>query len=244
MEITISKDLSNNLKYGNGFHFIKDETNLSSISTGGIFRFIISKEILDKVQLEITEMKVSFFNFMLASYSAFLYCVSNQNDFIIDSPMSLRNSEESFDLIGWLTGALVTRVEVKKNVSFRDLLFSCREKILKGIDHIQYPHFMSDLSDMNLDWFEISTQLNVLNDLSSSKGEITDMGKYHYSEDHVLFDIVFMITVHSNGLEVICTYKNSFAHKSNIEAICKNFVRILELAINSPNTNLKCLKIG
>uniref|UniRef100_UPI002622D670 condensation domain-containing protein n=1 Tax=uncultured Aquimarina sp. TaxID=575652 RepID=UPI002622D670 len=71
------------------------------IPDGGAYVFMLSKEMMDQIQMFITEMKISFFNFMLVSYGIFLSKISDQNDFVIDSPMSTRNNEDFSKIIGW-----------------------------------------------------------------------------------------------------------------------------------------------
>jgi acyl carrier protein len=134
---------------------------------GGVYIFIINKEILDQIQIVTSELKISLFNFMLASYSVFLNKISNQKEFFIDSPMSVRINHDSLKIIGWLMGSLVTRVTVHTDSTFRDLLFSCRNHIVEAVDHIFYQSFVNDL---NLEWEQFATQLNLLNDLNTPEG--------------------------------------------------------------------------
>ena len=205
-------------------------------SEGGDYRFAISKELLDQIHELASELKISFFNFILASYCVFLSRIANQNDFIVDSPMSTRHNEEYSKIIGWLTGALVTRVKVNHNTNFRDLLLSCRDDIVEAVDHIYYQSFVDDLC---LEWNQLATQLNIVNDINTAEGKITDFEPYHNAREHVLFDIAFLMVVHENGIVVNCTYKNDAIDKSDISKICENFIYVLEMAISSPNVKMK-----
>jgi hypothetical protein len=204
-----------------------------SDSEGGEYRFVVPKEMLHKIHERSAEMKVSLFNFMLASYSIFLSKVTFQNDFIIDSPMSTRSNEEYSKIVGWLTGTLVTRIKVNENGTFNDLLNTCSNAFIDAVDHIYYQDFI------NPEWFHIATQLNVLNDSNTVEGRIEDLHSYHFDVDTVFFDITFLIEPFENGLLITCWYRRSFIDKSQIAVVCEKFLKVLNLAINSPNVKIR-----
>ncbi|HEX6427900.1 MAG TPA: condensation domain-containing protein, partial [Niastella sp.] len=204
-----------------------------SDSEGGEYRFVVPEEILHKIHERSSEMKVSFFNFMLASYSIFLSKVTFQNDFIINSPMSTRSNEDHSKIIGWLTGALVTRIKVNENSNFNDLLNICSNAFIDAVDHIYYQDFI------NPEWFHITTQLNVLNDFNTAEGRVEDFHSYHFDMDTVFFDITFLIEAFENGLLIICWYRRNFIDKSQIADVCEKFLKVLNLAINSPNVKIR-----
>jgi amino acid adenylation domain-containing protein len=202
-------------------------------SEGGGYRFVVPKEILHKIHKRSAEMKVSFYNFMLASYSIFLSKVTFQNDFIIDSPMSTRSNEDHSKIIGWLTGTLVTRIKVNENSNFNELLNICSNAFIDAVDHIYYQDFI------NPEWFHIATQLNVLNDFNTVEGRIEDLHSSHFEIDNVFFDITFIIEAFENGLLITCVYRRNFIDKSQISDVCEKFLKVLNLAINSPNDKFR-----
>jgi len=202
-------------------------------SEGGGYKFVVPKEILHKIHKRSSEMKVSFFNFMLAGYSIFLSKVTFQNDFIIDSPMSTRSNEDHSKIVGWLTGTLVTRIKVNENSNFNDLLNICSNAIIDAVDHIYYQDFI------NPEWFHIATQLNVLNDFNTAEGSVEDLHSYHFDIDNIFFDITFIIETFEDGLLITCLYRRNFIDKSQIADVCEKFLRVLNLAINSPDVKIK-----
>jgi amino acid adenylation domain-containing protein len=229
------KDAPERLKIRSNDNVAKNEHHPVSIeySEGGGYRFVVPKEILHKIHERSSEMKVSFFKFMLASYSIFLSKVTFQNDFIIDSPMSTRSNEDHSKIIGWLTGTLVTRIKVNENSNFNDLLNICSNAFIDAVDHICYQDFI------NPEWFYIATQLNVLNDFNTAEGRIEDFHSYHFDMDTVFFDIAFLIEAFENGLLITCWYRRNFIDKSQIADVCEKFLKVLNLAINSPNVKIR-----
>jgi len=215
-----------------------DEHNLvlTEDSKGGVYNFSISEDFLRKIHIFSSEMKITFFNFMLATYSIFLSRVTFQKDLIIDSPMSTRRKEEHLRIIGWLTGTLVTRIRVDENASFKDLIKICFNALVEALDHIYY---QSSEDVLNLDWFLIATQLNVLNDINTAEDILEDFCPCHVDIDDVSFNLTFLMKAFKNGLLITCTYKKSFIDKRQIADVCGKFLEVLNMAINSPESKIK-----
>ena len=173
---------------------------------------------------------------MLASYSIFLNRITDQNDFMIDSPISTRANLGFSKIIGWLTGTLVTRIKVDNDVSFEDLLKLSNNIFMEAVDHIYYQSSEDVLSP---EWFHLATQLNILNDIGTPEGKIMDFHPYHFDVENTAFDMGFHIKVHENGMIVTCIYKKNFIPKSEISRICEIFISVLERAVNSRNMKIK-----
>jgi amino acid adenylation domain-containing protein len=216
---------------------VGETQNPSSLeySDGGRYRFVIPEDILQKIQLLSSEMKISFFNFMLASYSIFLNRVTFQKDFIIDSPMSTRSKEDHSGIIGWLTGTLVTRIKVDENANFRDMLKVCSKAFVDAVDHIYYQSYDHVL---NPDRFQVA-QLNVLNDINNAEGNIVDFQPYDSDWDNVYFNINFLVEAFKNGLLITCSYRRNFIDKRQISDICGKFLEVLNVATNSPDVKIR-----
>jgi hypothetical protein len=229
-----NSDAKNNLKTKGDEH---NAVSLEYSEGGGIYRFVLPEDILRKIHMFSSEMKISFFNFMLASYSIFLSRVTFQKDFIIDSPMSTRTEEDHSKIIGWLTGTLVTRIRVDENANFRDLIKITSNAFVDAVDHIYY-QLSEDV--LNLDWFQVATtQLNVLNDINTAEHVVEGFHPDHFDIDDVYFNLTFQIEVLKNGLFITCLYKKSFIDKQQISVVCGKFLEVLNIAINSPNLKIK-----
>jgi hypothetical protein len=204
---------------------------------GGGYRFFVPEDILRKIHKMSAEMKISFFNFILAAYSIFLSKVTYQKEFIIDSPMSIRSKEDHSKIIGWLTGTLVTRIKVDENAGFNDLLNLCTSAYIDAIDHIYYQFSAGD--ELKFKWFEETTQLNILNDVNTATGIIKNFQPEHFDKENVSFNISFLIEAFKNGLMVTCSYKRNFIDKRSISAICGKFLEVLSTAVDTPNVKIK-----
>jgi hypothetical protein len=167
--------------------------------------------------------------------------------------MSTRNSEAYSKIVGWLMGTLVTRVKVNPEVSFRELLLSCRNSIVEGVDHVFYQYsYKSSAGDLvndlgiKLEWTRMAVQLNVLDDASTAQMDIADFEPYHTDMEYVpdLFDIAFLVQVFRNGILVNCKYKYDLIDKSEISDACEQFVNVLQMAVHSPDLKMKYWKKG
>ena len=167
---------------------------------------------------------------MLASYSVLLTEISDQNDFLIDSPMSTRFDEDYSKIVGWLTGALVTRIKTDKESNFKALLFKCRETIVDSMDHIYYQSLHLHLPKQ---WNEVATQLNVINDIHTADGYIEDFKDFHSHLDYIYFDIAFAVRVYQNGISIEIIYKPDLLDKNDLPLIAQKFTDILKENINS-----------
>ncbi|WP_211319098.1 type I polyketide synthase [Mucilaginibacter oryzae] len=203
---------------------------------GMAYIFIIRADLLDQIHSSATEMGVSFFNFILAAYAVFLGRISDQHEFIIESPMSTRVNDDFSKIIGWLTGILLSRVKVREELSFRELVSICKNDMLEALEHIYYHTYEPHI---NVAWNDLATQLNIINDKNTASGLIDDFESQHFELVNIYFDISFNIRVLTNGISICCTYKTDLIAPSAISDVCQSFVNILKLATNEPD-----LKIG
>ncbi|MDR7132712.1 amino acid adenylation domain-containing protein [Algoriphagus sp. 4150] len=193
---------------------------------GGGYRFAVSEELLMGIQKISSDCKISVFNFMLAAYCTFLSRVSDQNDFIVDTPMSTRINQDFSKIIGWLTGTLVSRIKIEKTKSFGELLLLCQKQIVDSTDHIYYQEYGKHLKT---DWDQIATQLNLVLDNSSFESRHLALG--HHSMGKLYFDIAFVMVVFNDGILIDCNYKYEAIDPSAIEAVCGKFIDVLDEVI-------------
>ncbi len=197
---------------------------------------MIPKELSQKINLMTTDLQITLFNFLLAGYCAFLSKVSNQQDFVIDSPFSTRDSEDHSKLIGWMTGVLVSRIKVEPGMSFKDLLFFCKKNIIESIDHIDYSLYWNHI---RVEWNQVATQINLINNNTTIHQKSPHIGDQHYDSQDIYFDIAFTLTVFENGILAVCKYKTEAIHPSIISLFCEKFVDTLRMGIDFPENKIK-----
>jgi hypothetical protein len=212
--------------------------NKSTIPTeeGGAFVFYLPQDLMEQIHQTATALHVSFFNYLVAAYCVFMNKMSDQNDFIIDTPMSTRNSEELYPIVGWMVGCLVSRVKVNPEETFEDLAIACRNSMMDAMDHVYYQDFKEHLEK---EWSDHVTQLNILNDKVTGTGVVDDFTPKHYEAHSLYFDFSFNVRVYKNGISFICQYRFDAIGKADIEEFCIEFVRLLKMTVQSPKSTIK-----
>jgi non-ribosomal peptide synthetase component F/pimeloyl-ACP methyl ester carboxylesterase len=81
---------------------------------------------------------VSMFMVLLTGYSALLHRYTNQDDFVIGSPVANRRTETE-PLIGPFAGPLLLRLNLKGNPTLRELLERVRDITLEALSHADMP---------------------------------------------------------------------------------------------------------
>ena len=170
---------------------------------------------------------------MLAGYSVFLKKVSDQNDLVINTHISTRNAEGSSEIIGWLIGKLISRVEVVNDDSFKDLLESCKIVMAEGMEHIQYDFPWKHFDEKQ------SMGLNLLNNFNTVEDKAPNFKSHHYNNVDNYLDFTFDMQVLKNGIWILCKYKNDLVDKSEISEVCDEFVEVIKTAINTPDIKMK-----
>ncbi|MBB6131814.1 amino acid adenylation domain-containing protein, partial [Mucilaginibacter lappiensis] len=205
--------------------------------------FMVPSEILEQILEVISGLKISLFNFLLTAYCVFLSKISDQDDFIIDTPVTTRNNEDFSKIVGMLTGVLISRVKVDPEKSFTDLLFSCRTIITEAMDHVFFQNFTlaldanKDREDVSIKWDQVlSAQLNIVEE---SNLEVEKFESYHYSSAYAYSYINFNMRIVKNGILIDCTYKTEAINPLDISKICEGFITVLKTSINSPSIKLK-----
>ena len=236
-EIPQRLSIKSNFVIGN-----KEESVDEGNSRAKGYGFMISAEILDQVLKLSSDLEISLYNFLLAVYCVFLRKISDQNDFVIDSPISTRNNEEFYKIIGWLSGVLISRVKVDDEMSFRNLFFICKNIIAEAMEHIYYQNITVGLfktingEDVGIEWGQlVSAQLNVIEERDR---EVKNFESSHYVSNYASSDINFNIIAVKNGMVVRCTYKIDAIDPMEISEICNSFVDILKIAVDSPNIKI------
>lgn len=81
----------------------------------------------------------TFFMAMLAASGALLFCLTEQEDIVLGSPVANRQRPELEGLIGFFVNTVVLRVRLGGDPSFRELLRRCRQTAISCLAHQDMP---------------------------------------------------------------------------------------------------------
>ena len=95
--------------------------------------------VTQEIQLLARQHGATLFMALLAAFAALLNRYSEQDDILVGTPVAGRTRQELEGLIGFFANALVLRIDVGGNPSFRDLLSRVRARALNAFAHQDLP---------------------------------------------------------------------------------------------------------
>ena len=114
----------------------KTKTN---VNEGKSLRYVIDKDLINKLALKTTELGVSFYMLLLAAFKTLAYRYTLQNDILIGTIVAGREKEELADQLGFYVNTIAQRTFVNGKVSFAELLQILKEDLLESVEHQYYP---------------------------------------------------------------------------------------------------------
>ena len=99
----------------------------------------LSSQLIEQLKQISQEEETTLFMTMVTAFSILLSRYTNQDDIVIGTPIANRNYAQTEDIIGFFANTLALRINLEKNVTFRDLLAQVKETTLSGYEHQDLP---------------------------------------------------------------------------------------------------------
>ncbi len=106
---------------------------------GASHHFVLSPELTQTLEELSRRENVTLFITLLATFAVLLARYSRQDDLLIGTPIAGHTSRETEPQIGFFVNALVLRLDLSGNPSFRQLLEQVREVTLEAFGHQDIP---------------------------------------------------------------------------------------------------------
>ena len=104
---------------------------------------IVTFELDDDLSIALRELAKSqgttLFVVLLSAFQVLLHRYSAQDDVLVGSPAACRGRREFEELVGYLTNMVVFRGNLSENPKFCDFLQQMRGKVLRGLEHQEFP---------------------------------------------------------------------------------------------------------
>lgn len=211
---------------------VKKEQIDSDINTGSCEKILFPKEIIDSLDSVCSTEKVTLFMLFLSAYYVLLRRFSNQEDIIIGTPLSGRNTMELENLIGFFINVLAIRVSPEGDLSYRELLYKVKGVVLDAFEYQDLPieevnkiikiagqgKYKSPFQAM----FVFQNFPQSMLALDNIEANVIDIKK---TTSKVDFSMV--INRKSKGLEVSIEYNSALYEKSIIQSMLKSFKVLL-----------------
>src|SRR3989339_277911 len=102
-------------------------------------KMVLSKDITKKIKKLAKQRNNTLFILLFTVYNIFLYKISNQDKFIVGTPITNRNHLEIQDVMGVFINNLSIKNDLSNNAKFFDLLQRTKENIVSAAHNGEYP---------------------------------------------------------------------------------------------------------
>jgi len=184
---------------------------------------------------------------LLAAYAVLLHRLSGQDDVLVGSPAANRDQVELEGLVGFFVNALVLRLDLSGDPTFRELVARAREVVYGAQEHGALPfgklvselHPRRDLS--RNPFFQVMFNLD-----AASAGEGGDAGglavePFPVGSRTVQFDLVLSLADTGAGLRGTLGYATELFDAATAARALEHFTRVLHEAASDPERRVSDL---
>ncbi|CAN5397455.1 hypothetical protein BH11BAC3_BH11BAC3_00550 [soil metagenome] len=212
-------------------------------TNGNRFTFQIDQPLTKGIKKLAQQETSTLFMNLLAAFNVMLYRYTGQTDICVGTPVAGRQQQEQEGLIGYFVNTLPLRSTINPNAAYKDLLRQVKETTLDAFENQQVPFYKlvemivkerdSSMSPLFQVMFVLQNSPEFdelkLNNLTVSKREqrtaITSK-----------FDLSFVCTETSLGLEISIEYCTAIFNATTIERMAGHYKNMLQSAIDKPAT--------
>lgn len=106
---------------------------------GNTISALIDKNLFEKIKAVSNSLQVTPYMLLLSCYYILLEKYTSQEDIVIGTPTSGRNTQDTSGLIGMFVNTLALRNKVDCNLSFKEFVFQIKENVLDSFEYQDYP---------------------------------------------------------------------------------------------------------
>ena len=210
--------------------------------------YVISKDLVAKINNLCKENKVSVFNFFMGIFAVYTYKICGLHDFVIGSPILNRTNFKEKQTTGMFISTIPYRINLDDNITFNDFVKNLGKQSMQIFRHQKYPYqnILQDLRKIdphvpNLYDFLISyqnartdKQINTINYETKwlSNGNVSDSFNVH------IYDINDF-----GSLTIAYDYQVNKYTSTDIASIHSRILTIIENILNNSSILLKDIDI-
>jgi amino acid adenylation domain-containing protein/non-ribosomal peptide synthase protein (TIGR01720 family) len=177
---------------------------------------------------------------MLAAFKVLLYRYTGQEDICVGTPVAGRSQKELEELIGFFVNTLALRSQVRGNMAFSELLEEIKTTTLEAYSYQEAPFEKvvdavvkeRDMSRSPL--FQVMFVFQNTPEVPELKlGEVS-LSIENQEQTTSLFDIAFLFSESSSGLQGIVEYNIDLYKKETIDRMIAHYINLLDSIVTSP----------
>lgn len=189
---------------------------------------------------------VTLFMTLLAAFSALLSRYSGQEDIVVGSPITARNSPEIESVIGFFVNTIAVRSDLSEDPSFRELLSRMKMATMGAYAHgdLPFEKLVEELQpERSLSYNAIFQVMLVLeNDPEPHLGDL-EVSPFHVPQQTAKFDLTLFVTEQLDGLKVAFEYNTDLFDAATIARALEHFENLLEGVTAYPDRRLSEITI-
>ena len=189
---------------------------------------------------------VTLFMVLLSALQTLLGRYSGSTDVVVGSPIAGRTRVDTEGLIGFFVNNLALRTDLSGNPTFRELLRRTREVALGAYTHQELPFekLVEELAPpRSLSYSPIFQVMLAFQNTPSAALQLRGLSATRFDTERTTsrFDLTLSIEETERGLQGSCEYSTDLFDASTIGRFLGHFHRLLEGAVEHPDTPLSRL---
>ena len=100
---------------------------------------VIDENLTKQIQENSNNMEITPFMFLIACYYILLSKYTNQDEFVVGTPISGRTNKQTYNLIGMFVNTLPLKNQVDSNLQFMEFASKIKENVLDAYKYQEYP---------------------------------------------------------------------------------------------------------
>ena len=196
----------------------------------------LGKKLCEALKTVTKKTGTTLYMVMLSSISVILSKYTGQDDIIIGSPIAGRSHEDTANMLGMFVNTLAMRTHPKPDMKFTDFLCEVKANALEAYENQEY-QFDELVTRLDLQRDMGRTPLfNVM--LSMQNIDIAKLDldgliftKYEVGENPAKFDLEFIVTESSKGIQISIRYCTSIFRQETIVRLSEHFNNLLNIIV-------------
>ncbi|HEY2963825.1 MAG TPA: amino acid adenylation domain-containing protein [Pyrinomonadaceae bacterium] len=230
---------------------------------GAAHSFRLNPELTRRIKVFSQEQNATLYMALLAAFQVLLYRYTGQQQILVGSPTSGRNRGWLAGLVGYLVNPLALRADLSPDEPFEQFLQQVRRTVLSAFEHQDYP-FTLQVQDVQPERdasrspiFQVMFALqksHLRNDQMMAAFAVGDEGAQIPLGDVVLesvalpqctarFDLTLLMADVDDHLAASLEYNTDLFDATTIERMSRQFERLLESIVTTPQTAVSRLPI-
>lgn len=206
---------------------------------GSRLKFDIDAQVCQQLKTLSQESDVTLFMTLLAAFVTLLYRYSDRADIVIGTPIANRHHHDTKSLIGLFVNILVLRLQIKENMSFRELLNQVKQVVSAAYTHQDVPFEQLVKTLLPESFLSQNPLVQVVFNLESAPiaWELPGLTvtPIHTELRTAKFDLTLSIVETATGLKATWEYNIDLFERQTITRMASNFQTLLAAIAIAPN---------